>query len=140
MLVGVISNQTRKQFKFDAAWVIERSIIIYFRKKFFHSLQSPTVLFFILYLGHDYKVLYSGTINFIIFCMCAYKSNINPLYCKFNNNNQPMLVALDIKHIMLITNIVYAVKSFFDIGKALPSGSFYYFQPLLQCSLSIWMF
>ncbi len=48
------------------------------------------------------------------------KANINPFYSKFNNYDETMLVAFDVKYIVLVPNVVNAVETSFDIGKVFP--------------------
>ncbi len=63
--------------------------------------------------------------------MCTDKSYINPFYRKFYNNHQTMVVATNIKHIMLITNIVHTIETSFHICEIVPIGSFDYTKPIL---------
>lgn len=48
-----------------------------------------------------------------------------------------MVIAMDIKHIMLITNTIHTIKTLLYISKAFPLGFFNYLQPVLQGNLGI---
>jgi hypothetical protein len=54
--------------------------------------------------------------------MGAYKSDINPFDGEFNNNNQSMMVAFDIKHVVLVSHVINTVKTLFYVSKIFPFG------------------
>lgn len=52
--------------------------------------------------------------------MCSDKSNIYPFDCKLDNYDKPMIIASNIKHIMLIADIINTVETFLNICITLP--------------------
>lgn len=56
--------------------------------------------------------------------MCPDKSNVYPLDCKLDNNYKTMVVASDIKHIMLVADIIHAVEISLYIGKVSQRAAF----------------
>ena len=52
--------------------------------------------------------------------MISYKSDIYTFRCKLYNNNQSIIIAFDIKDVMLLTNIIYTVECSFNICKTIP--------------------
>ncbi len=56
--------------------------------------------------------------------MSTNEAYIYELYSKLGNDNQPITIAFDIENIVLITDTVYSVESFLDIGKTSPLTSF----------------
>ena len=71
--------------------------------------------------------------------MSTDKPDVNPFYCKLDYDYKSVVVAFDIKHIVLVTDIVNAVKTFLYICKVFPVSFFYCFNPFLQCRLCIRM-
>lgn len=63
--------------------------------------------------------------------MSAYESNIHPLYCEFYNNYKTMVVTSNIKNVVLISYIIYAVKTFLNVSEILPTSFFDNFKPIL---------
>lgn len=63
--------------------------------------------------------------------MCPDKSNVYPLDCKLDNNYKTMVVASDIKHIMLVADIIHAVEISLYIGKVFPTCHLYNLHPFL---------
>ena len=52
--------------------------------------------------------------------MCAHKTNVNSFRSKLNHNNQSVIITLYVEHIMLITDIINAIESMFNIRKTGP--------------------
>lgn len=71
--------------------------------------------------------------------MGADKPDVNPFYCKLDYDYKSVVITFDIKHIVLIADIISAVKTFLYICKVFPVSFFYGFNPFLQCRLCIWM-
>jgi hypothetical protein len=63
--------------------------------------------------------------------------NVNRFYTEFHNSQQSVIVALDIEHIVLISDAVNTVERPFDIGKTVPSGTFRLIEPIFQCCFGI---
>lgn len=63
--------------------------------------------------------------------MSTDKSDVNPLYCKFDNNDKSVVVAFDVEYIVLVSHVINAIEVSFDIGEIFPTGSLDNFQPLL---------
>ncbi len=64
--------------------------------------------------------------------MSADKPNIYLARDKMDYNNQAKVVSLDIEHIMLISNTIYTIERFLDIGKARPFTRFSFRKPFFQ--------
>ena len=52
--------------------------------------------------------------------MTSYKSYINTFRCKLYNYNQSIIIAFDIKDVMLLTNIIDTVECSFNICETVP--------------------
>ena len=72
--------------------------------------------------------------------MSADKTNKYILWCELNHNDQSEVVALYIEDIMLITNIIYRVKGFLNVGKAMPFCFFGFFKPVIKGCLGLRMY
>lgn len=58
------------------------------------------------------SLLNGGTIYTVIFAVSAYEADIHELRPELYNNHQSVIVALDIKDIVLVANIVNAVEAY----------------------------
>ena len=63
--------------------------------------------------------------------MIPNKAYVNELYGEFYHNNQAICISFYVKNIMLVTDIVNAIKRRFDICKAFPFTLFDYGSPFL---------
>lgn len=52
--------------------------------------------------------------------MISYKSDIYPLRCKLYHNNQSVVIAFNVKDIMLFANIIDTVECTFYISETVP--------------------
>ncbi len=64
--------------------------------------------------------------------MRPYKTYIDPLYSKFYNNDQTMVVSSYIKNIMLISNAIYTIIRTLNVGEVSPICLLHRFYPILQ--------
>lgn len=58
--------------------------------------------------------------------MSSDKPDQNKLRHELNYNYHPVVIAFDIKHIMLIPNTIYCIKSLFDICETPPLRFFHH--------------
>ena len=58
--------------------------------------------------------------NFVIFSVCANKTDENTAFGKPNHHNKPIVVPFDIEHITVIPNIIHIIKHFPYIIQILP--------------------
>ena len=52
--------------------------------------------------------------------MTSHKSDIHTFRCKLNNNNQSIIIAFNIKDVMLPANVIDTIECSFYICKAVP--------------------
>ena len=64
--------------------------------------------------------------------MCSDKSNKHILNRKLDYHYQPIIISTDIKHIMLITNIIRSREIAPNICECIPSSLFSYIIPALK--------
>lgn len=55
--------------------------------------------------------------------MSSDKSDINPLYCKFDNNNKSVVVSFDVEYVVLVSYVISAVEILFDVSEVFPLSS-----------------
>ena len=63
--------------------------------------------------------------------MTSHKTNINTFRSKLYNNYQSIIIAFDIKDVMLITNIINAVECSLYFCKIVPRSSRSFHVPIL---------
>lgn len=64
--------------------------------------------------------------------MGANKPDIYPLDGKFDDYDQTMMISTNVKHIMLIADIIHTVETLFYICKTFPLRLLYNLHPVLQ--------
>lgn len=72
--------------------------------------------------------------------MRSHKPYINALYCKLNNNNQPILVSMNIKHISLIAYHISIPVILANVAKIMPVPLFCHIIPSFKRHFSIDIF
>jgi hypothetical protein len=64
--------------------------------------------------------------------MSAYEANIHKPDGELNHNNQPVIIAFDIKNVMLIANAIYAITGLLYICETRPVAFFDGRNPILK--------
>ena len=69
--------------------------------------------------------------------MCADKPNEDMSYCEFDDHNESVFIASDVKDIVLVSNIISCREVGFDVREVIPLGMRGDMIPSLKCRLRV---
>lgn len=69
--------------------------------------------------------------------MCADKPDQYMAHHELYQHYQPIVIALDIKHISLVTDTIHTVECLLDVSKAFPFSLFGFLRAVLDCGFLV---